>query len=275
MSFFGSLTGSNQRRDMNKAYADSTATVNKGYDAARNNLASGYGTANQAYGQARTDVNSGYKNALSALASGTNNAVGAYQPYSETGQNANALYGNALGLNGAAAQQTFQRDYQADPFRDANNEFASRAIMQKLNARGLSGSGVAPAAIAQESLRRGSEDYNNYLNRLSGLQSQGQQTAGNVANLYANQGQQGAQYGMQTGSDLANIQGNRAATGYNYGVGQAGLDTDQAITNAGNRINLGNAQAASRGILGNNLMSLLGTGLQAYGTAMGVPPIKK
>lgn len=274
MSFFGSLTGSDQRRDMRNAYADSTATVNKGYDAARNNLASGYGTANQAYGQARTDVNSGYQNALSSLASGTNNAVGAYQPYSETGQNANALYGNALGLNGAAAQQTFQRDYQADPFRDANADFANEALMRTLNARGLSGSGTAAAAVAQESLRRGSDDYNNYLNRLSGLQAQGQQTAGSLANLYANQGQQGAQYGMQTGSDLANIQGNRAATGYNYGVGQAGLDTDQAITNAGNRINLGNAQAASRGILGNNLMSLLGTAVNAYGTAYGIPKTK-
>ena len=274
MSFFGSLTGSDQRRDMNRAYADSTATVNKGYDAARGNLASGYGTANQAYGQARTDVSTGYKNALSSLARGTNQAVGAYQPYSETGQNANTLYSNALGLNGAAAQQTFQQNYQADPFRDANANFANNALMQVLNARGLSGSGAAAAAVAQESLRRGSEDYNNYLNRLSGLQSQGQQTAGSLANLYANQGQQGAQYGMQAGSDLANIQGNRAATAYNYGTGQAGLDTDQAITNAGNRINLGNAQAASRGILGNNLMSLLGTAAQAYGTFNGIPKMK-
>jgi len=250
---------------MKNAYADSTATVNKGYDAARGNLAAGYGTANQAYGQARTDVSTGYKNALSSLARGTNKAVGAYQPYSETGQNANALYSNALGLNGAAAQQTFQQNYQADPFRDANANFANNALMQVLNARGLSGSGAAAAAVAQESLRRGSEDYNNYLNRLSGLQSQGQQTVGSLANLYANQGQQAAQYGMQAGSDLANIQGNRAATGYNYGLGQAGLDTDQAITNAGNRINLGNAMAGSRGILGNNLMNLAGLAVKAYG----------
>lgn len=250
---------------MKNAYADSTATVNKGYDAARGNLAAGYGTANQAYGQARSDVNTGYRNALSSLASGTNQAAGAYQPYSETGQNANALYGNALGLNGQAAQQTFMQNYQADPFRDANADFANEALMRTLNARGMSGSGAAAAAIAQESLRRGSEDYNNYLNRLSGLQSQGQQTAGSLANLYANQGQHGAQYGMQAGSDLANIQGNRAATGYNYGLGQAGLDTDQAITNAGNRINLGNAMAGSRGILGNNLMNLAGLAVKAYG----------
>lgn len=259
---------------MRAAYADSSNMVDKGYTAARGNLASGYNTANQAYGQARSDVNAGYRNALSALAGGTNKAVVAYQPYSETGQNANTMYSNALGLNGAAAQQTFQQDYQADPFRDANADFANEALMRSLNARGLSGSGTAAAAVAQESLRRGSEDYNNYLNRLSGLQSQGQQTAGNIASLYANEGQQGAQYGMQAGSDLANIQGNRAATAYNYGVGQAGLDTDQAITKAGNRINLGNAQAASRGILGNNLMSLLGTAAQAYSTAYGVPKTK-
>ena len=274
MGFFGSLTGSDQRRDMNRAYADSTATVNQGYGAARNALSSGYGAADKAYGQGRSDVNSGYRNALSSLASGTNNAVGAYQPYAATGQNANTMYSNALGLNGQAAQQTFQQNYQADPFRDANADFANEALMRVMNARGLSGSGTAAAAVAQESLRRGSEDYNNYLNRLSGLQSQGQQTAGNIANLYANQGQQGAQYGMQAGSDLANIQGTRGATAYNYGVGQAGLDTDQAVTNAGNRINLGNAQAQSRGILGNNLMSLLGTAAQAYGTFNGIPKVK-
>lgn len=274
MSFFGSLTGSSQRKDINRAYADSKGMVDSGYNAARGNLASGYGAANQAYGQARTDVGTGYQNALSALGAGTDKAAAAYQPYAAAGQSANALYGNALGLNGQAAQQTFMQNYQADPFRDANAKFATDALMQTLNARGLSGSGAAAAAVAQENLRRGSEDYNNYLNRLSGVQGQGMQTANALSNLYATQGQQGAQYGMQAGSDLANISGNRAQTGYNYGVGQAGLDTDQAITNAGNRINLGNAQAQSRGILGNNLMSLLGTAAQAYGTFNGIPKVK-
>ena len=274
MGFFSSFTGSDQRKDINRAYGESKGMVDQGYDAARGNLASGYGAANQAYGQARTDVNSGYKNAMAELASGTNKAVEAYQPYSETGQNANRLYSDAIGANGAAAQQTFQQNYQADPFRDANADFANEALMRVLNARGMSGSGTAAAAVASESLRRGSEDYENHLNRLAAVQGQGQQTAGALASLYANQGQQGAQYGMQTGSDLANIQGNRAATGYTYGTGKAGLDTDQAITNAGNRINLGNAQAASRGILGNNLMSLLGTAVNAYGTFNGIPKTK-
>ena len=39
----------------------------------------------------------------------------------------------------------------------------------------------------------------------------------------------------------------------------------QRITNAGNRINLGNAMAGSRGILGNNLMNLAGLAVKAYG----------
>ena len=271
MGFFGSLTGSDQRKDIKNAYNDSTNMVNQGYAKAQGNLTTGYNTANQYYGQARTDANTGYSNALSALNSGVNKAAAQYQPYSETGQNANTMYSNALGLNGAAAQQTFQQNYQADPFRDANANFANNALMQVLNARGLSGSGAAAAAVAQESLRRGSEDYNNYLNRLSGLQSQGAQTAGNLASLYANQGQQAAQYGMQNGSDLANISGQQANLGYNYGQGQAALNTDQATTNAGNRINYGNSLADSRSIAGNNLMGLLGLGVQAYGVANKVP----
>lgn len=271
MGFFGSLTGSDQRKDIKNAYNDSTNMVNQGYAKAQGNLTTGYNTANQYYGQARTDANTGYSNALSALNSGVNKAAAQYQPYSETGQSANTMYSNALGLNGAAAQQTFQQNYQADPFRDANANFANNALMQVLNARGLSGSGAAAAAVAQESLRRGSEDYNNYLNRLSGLQSQGAQTAGNLASLYANQGQQAAQYGMQNGSDLANISGQQANLGYNYGQGQAALNTDQATTNAGNRINYGNALSASRSIAGNNLMGLLGLGVQAYGMANKVP----
>lgn len=265
MGFFSSFTGSDQRKDINRAYGESKGMVDQGYDAARGNLASGYGTANQAYGQARTDVGTGYKNALAALGAGTGKAAAAYQPYAAAGQSANALYGNALGLNGQAAQQTFMQNYQADPFRDANAKFATDALMQTLNARGLSGSGAAAAAVAQENLRRGSEDYNNYLNRLSGVQGQGLQTANALAGLYADQGSRGAQYGYSQGSDLANISGQRAQTGYNYGLGQAGLDTDQAITNAGNRINLGNAMAGSRGILGNNLMNLAGLAVKAYG----------
>lgn len=265
MGFFSSFTGAQQGRDMKNAYRDSNAVMDQGYGAARGNLAQGYNTANAAYGQARKDITGGYTNALSQLGQGTDKAVAQYQPYADSGASANALYGNALGLNGAASQQSFMQNYQADPFRDANAKFATNALMQMYNARGASGAGTAAAAVAQENLRRGSEDFNNYLNRLQGVQGMGFQAAGSMADIYNNQGRQAAQYGYQQGSDLANIQGQRAATGYNYGQSQAGLNTDLATAKAGNRINLGNALANSRNIGFNNLLSLAGTAINAYG----------
>lgn len=265
MGFFGSFTGSDQRKDMRRGYADSNAMMDKGYGEAKRNLGTGYNTAEGAYGQARSDIGGGYGNALTALNRGTSQAVGALQPFAQSGQQANTLYGNALGLNGGAAQQTFMRDYQgSDPFRASNAEFATNALMQALNARGLSGSGYAANAVAAENLKRGSQDYENYLSRLAGLQGQGLGVAQNISGLYADQGAKAAQYGYNQGSDHANIQGQRAATGYNYGGAQAGLDTDLAEAKAGNRINLGNALAASRSIGPNNLLQLGGLALKAY-----------
>jgi len=265
MGFFGSFMGTDQRKDAKRGYADSTSMLESGYGAARGNLSQGFNKAETAYGQARGDVTGGYGNALSALQRGTSQAVGALQPFAQSGQQANTLYGNALGLNGGAAQQTFMRNYQdSDPFRASNAEFATNALMQALNARGLSGSGYAANAVASENLKRGSQDYENYLSRLAGLQGQGLGVAQNISGLYADQGAKAAQYGYNQGSDLANIQGQRAATGYNYGGAQAGLDTDLAATKAGNRINLGNALAASRSIGPNNLLQLGGLALKAY-----------
>lgn len=265
MGFFGSFTGSDQRKDMRRGYADSNAMMDKGYGEAQRNLGTGYNTAEGAYGQARRDIGGGYGNALTALNRGTSQAVSAFQPYSQSGQAANAMYGNALGLNGKASQQTFMRDYAGgDPFRASNAEFATNALMQALNARGLSGSGYAANAVASENLKRGSQDYESYMNRLGGMQQQGLGVAQNISGLYADQGAKAAQYGYNQGSDLANIQGQRAAAGYNYGLGQAGLNTDLATAKAGNRINLANSTANSRGILGNNLMGLAGLAVQAY-----------
>ncbi|MBK8772301.1 MAG: hypothetical protein IPM06_18030 [Rhizobiales bacterium] len=257
--------GTDQRKDAKRGYADSTSMLESGYGAARGNLSQGFNKAETAYGQARGDVTGGYGNALSALQRGTSQAVGALQPFAQSGQQANTLYGNALGLNGGAAQQTFMRDYAGgDPFRASNAEFATNALMQALNARGLSGSGYAANAVASENLKRGSQDYESYMNRLGGMQQQGLGVAQNISGLYADQGAKAAQYGYNQGSDLANIQGQRAATGYNYGGALAGLDTDLATTKAGNRVNLGNALAASRSIGPNNLLQLGGLALKAY-----------
>ena len=273
MGFLSAFTGSAQRKDATNAYNDSTKTLQEGYGQAQGNLTSGYNSANSAYDTASGNINQGYGNALSALGQGVDKAAGYYQPWYQTGAQANEVYGNALGLNGQAQQQQFVQGYKGNPFLQANTDFANKAIMQQMNARGLSGSGTAAAAVAQESLRRGSDDYNNYLSQLAGVSGQGLQAAGQIGGLYAQQGKDTANMYAQQGSDLANISGQRANLGWQYGQGQAGLNTDLAATQAGNRINYGNALAQSRGILGNNLMGLLGAGINAYSAMSGAPKV--
>lgn len=264
MGFLGSLTGSSQRKDIRNAYNESTNILNQGYGQAQGNLAQGYGNANAAYDTAAGNINQGYGNALSALGQGVDKAAGYYQPWYQTGSSANTLYGNALGLNGGAAQAGAVRDYKANPFLQQQSDFANRGLMQQFNSRGLSGSGTAAAAVAQASMGRAAGDYDNWLSRLAGVSGQGQQAAGQLGGLYAQQGKDTANMYAQQGSDLANISGQRANLGWQYGQGQAGLNTDLAATQAGNRINYGNALAQSRGILGNNLMQLGGLAVSAY-----------
>ena len=265
MGFFGSFTGASQRKDQKSAYSDSNAMLDQGYGQAQGNLQSGYGRSESAYGQGRSDLGAGYGQATNALASSTNKAAGYLTPYTQSGQGANKLYSDALGVNGASAQMDFQKNYNNDPFRQANADFASNALMQQYNSRGMSGGGVAAQAVARENLRRGSDDYSNYLTRLQGASTQGQSAATGLSSLYENSGQRQASMDYGYGGDLANIQGQRANVGYQYGQNQAGLNTDLATGKAGNRINLGNSLANSRGILTNNLTGLAGMGLKAAG----------
>lgn len=110
---------------------------------------------------------------------------------------------------------------------DAITGQKSNALLRNLNARGASGGGMAALAGA----RVGQEGYNAWLDRLTGRGTSGQAAAGTVSTIKAGQG------------DL------------NFGYGS---------TKAGNEINYGNAQAANRGILGNNLLNLAGTAAKAF-----------
>lgn len=165
-------------------------------------------------------------------------AQGMYDPYVKQGQQANSMYGNALGLNGVDAQKSFGANYAAaDPFREQNADFANNALMRQYNAKGMGNSGTAALATQRASLERGSQDYNNYLNRLQGQGQQGFQATG-------------AQAGLQQGmGDMT------------YGYGQQ---------RAGNEINYGNALAQSRSTGINNILGVAGVAAKAAGAYYGM-----
>jgi len=199
VGFFGSFFGDDQRDDLAKAKQQSDAALKSGYD-----------NANGYYGQ----------------------AYDLYSPYAKSGQQASTMYNNALGVNGQGAQQSFMDNYKsADPFRAENEDYATNSLLRGYRAQGMVDSGASRLAAARASLQRGSQDYNQYLDRLNGAGSQGYQAT----------------------NAQAGIRGGQADMAYGYGS-----------QSAGNAINYGNAQAASRSTGINNLIGLVGAGAKAY-----------
>jgi len=206
MGFFDAFTGKAQAKDLANANAKAEGYVNQGYD-----------QAGQAVDASHTA------------------AQGYYQPYAESGNKANALYANAIGLNGADGYKAAAGAYQQNPFLEDQIARNENALMKGFNARGQTNSGAAALGAARAGQEARYNDYNSWLGRLQGEQSQGLQVAG-------------AQAGQET----------------QYGAQKSDLATGRAGTLAGNAINYGNAQAATRGIGINNLLNIAGTAAKAY-----------
>lgn len=213
MSLWGSFTGSDARRQLEQSKAQ-----------ADNALAQGKTQAEGAYG------------------TGYNNAQGYLQPYAAGGQRAQDMYWNALGVNGADAQKNFMTNYSSgDPFRAWNDDNTAKMIARQSAARGWGGgAGMTQLALARAGMERGSQDYENYMNRLGQQAGQGAQFAGQQSSL---------------------------ASG--YGNNLAGLYYGNAQQQAGNAINFGNAMAQNSGVFANNLLGLAGTAVRAFAPGAG------
>ena len=265
MSFFGSLTGSDQRKDLRTGANNAVTSLNQGLGEARTNLNTGYTGATQQYDLAHNTYGQTFNAAKKAVNTGTDSAVSALSPYTQAGGQANALYGNALGLNGLQAQKDFGANYAAnDPFRAQNSGFATDDIMRSLNARGLSGSGYAASAVADQSLRRGSQDYQNYLTRLQGQQGQGFQAAGQVAGYQANRGNALAGLNTGYGNAQANVYGQQAGASTEYGNSLANLNYGNGQQIAGIQTGLANGIAGARSAGVNNIIGLAGLAGKAF-----------
>lgn len=162
------------------------------------------------------------------LRAGYNKAFGYIDPYAQMGLQAQTSYFDALGLNGEQARARFQQMYQSDPMLSGAAALDQNRLMKLYNAQGSANSGVAALAGA----RAGMENYGNFLNRFAGQGQQGQQAA-----------QFGAGLSAQRGQDLLGL----------------------SATRAGNAINFGNAMASSHNSGINNLLSIAGLGLKAFG----------
>jgi len=239
--------------------------ITGGFDAAKQGTRGAYGNANaalgNAYGNAQNALSTGisnaanvaqtgYGNAAQTALGGASQATGYLNPYMNNGAGGSNLYATALGINGRGEQGQLVQQFAAnDPFRQHNEDYATRNLMAAYNARGLGGSGKEMLAAARASMDRGAQDWQQYLSNLAGMQGVGLQAAG-----------QAGGYTMQGAGQAAGLQGQGAGTAAGlYGTGavnSANLYGQQGESAAGLATGEGRALAdldVARGTQAGNL----------------------
>lgn len=162
MGFLGSLTGSNTGK-ATMAAADQNKGLITGFQGLGNNI-----------------INTGEQKSEGALDS----AIGAYQPWVTSGGAANNLYGDALGLNGSEGNVRATGAFQTGPgYEFARNE-AEQAGLRAASAGGMLASGNTLAALSDRTQGIANQEYGSWLDRLSGMSTQGLSAAGGQASGY-------------------------------------------------------------------------------------------
>lgn len=268
MSFWDQITG--------KAAADSAQQAGTDYS---NQIKQSYGQAQGQYKQGRQAVRSNYQQGRQALRQGQTSAVGALQssrdaalasnqqginavqdygqqgaqaiqqgtsqavnalsPYAQSGMGAQTMYMDALGVNGADAQNRYVSGYQADP----SQGYVQESILKRMNAAGYADSGASRLAAA----RAHNEAYNDRLRMLQGAGAQGQQAAGQIGNWQYGAGMALDNNARGTGAAVANMYGQRAGIDQQYGQSASNVYTGTAQNMANSYQGQGNALNANWG----------------------------
>ncbi|GGE36370.1 hypothetical protein GCM10007276_12310 [Agaricicola taiwanensis] len=170
-----------------------------------------------------------------------------FSPFAGLGTQAAGIYGDAMGLNGPGGNERAVAAFQTGPGYEFAQDAAAKAGARAASAGGMLNSGNAMIALADRSQGIADQEYDDWLNRMSGLTSMGAQVAGQQAGLDTGLAGLGANIALQKGNqDLQVAQGVGQA-------GAAGLMAGQQA--AANRLNFG--MSALTG-LGNLAMGMFG-----------------
>lgn len=268
MSFFGSLFGSDQRKDISNASAQASTLLSQGRDRslaalnaatpqAQGEINAGYDTARGDIGTAVTgakgSINTGFDTARGDINTNYGRAQGTYEDYLArsgrtlnpmiaTGDQARSMYSDALGINGSDARKAFYDTNITgnDTFAYAD-ELAAKQLQAKLNANGVTG-GRAGSMLVRQGAQRIEDRTNSYLDRLKGVSDQGGAYRGQLAGYEQNTGQNIASLQTRQGDTLANLEQNR-------GTSLAGVDQWGGSQNA--NLATGRGQALANLTMGN------------------------
>lgn len=125
-------------------------------------------------------INTGEQKSSDAL----NSAISGYQPYVDAGANATGMYSNALGLNGADGNAAATDAFQTGPGYQFALDQGTQAALRGASAAGMLNSGNTLTALSQYGQGLANQEYGSWLDRLSGLSTQGLSAANGQANSY-------------------------------------------------------------------------------------------
>lgn len=145
-------------------------------------------------------INTGEQKSEGAL----NSAIGAYQPWATSGAQANTMYSNALGLNGADGNAAATGAFQEGPGYQFAMDQGSQAALRGASAAGMLNSGNTLTALTSFGQGLANQEYGSWLDRLKGSSDQGLQAAsgqaagyGGLSSLY--QAGTGNRLGLESG----------------------------------------------------------------------------
>jgi hypothetical protein len=186
MGLIGSFFGSDQRKDLERAKAQSDADLQQGY--------------NQAHGD-------------------YSQAENYFSPYAQLGQQGmedQNFYRSALGLNGDPARTQATNTIASNPLFQGQLGQESNAVSRMLNAQG---SGAGKEALAAQRVFQ--QNAGNWLDRYRGIGeqgvNQGMQATNQMAGYRAQRGDLAYGYGASKAGNAINF-GNAMASNRNTGV---------------------------------------------------------
>jgi hypothetical protein len=167
-----------------------------------------------------------------------NSAIAGYQPWVDSGKNANTMYGNALGLNGAEGNAAATGAFQTGPGYDFALKQGEQAAQRAASAGGMLASGNTLAALTEYGQGTANKEYGSWLDRLMGVSNTGLQATGAQAGGYG---------------DLANLYQSTAGD-------RLGLESSIAQGRMGNNNQVATGKEAGAAAKGNLLGNLVGLG---------------
>lgn len=243
-----------------KASQAANDVLGKGLGLAQTQLTDAHGAAANILNQNQNIYQNSYEKAQGLMDSAYGNAMNQagntadlYQPFYNSGVQANHAYANAMGLNGAEGYAQAMQDFRSAPGYQFQMDQGLDAINRTAAARGGLASGNNSVDLLKYATGLADQGYyQNYVGNLNNQVNTGMQAASGMANAQQGLAQMTMNYGNQS-----------AALAQDHGNQLAGINN----TLAGNQIGLGNSLSGNTMNTFQKMSENTGQGMMAGQTA--------